>query len=53
MKCDICGEKIEELFLNKIKGTIVKINKNGKNKIYHVCSECQKKHKDLKEKLDK
>ena len=37
-KCAICGNKIEELFLGKIKGTIIK----GKT----VCSECQKKHKE-------
>jgi len=48
MKCDLCGKEIEELFLGKFKGTIVKINKDNKNIVYHVCDDCQKKHKDLK-----
>lgn len=47
VKCDICKDKIEETFLNKIKGSYVKVN--GKLKI--VCKKCQKKYKDLKEKL--
>ena len=49
MNCDLCGKKIEEAFLGKLKGTVVKINFNGKNKLYNICPECQKKHKDLKE----
>lgn len=48
-KCNICGNKIAELFLGKIKGTIIK--KEGKNKQYFVCFECQKKFKDKKELL--
>ncbi len=48
MKCDICGKEIEETFLGKLKGSVVKIKDNGKNKIYHVCSDCQKTNKDLK-----
>jgi hypothetical protein len=48
MECDICGKEIEETFLGKLKGSIVKINEAGKNKIYHVCSDCQKSTKDLK-----
>lgn len=43
-KCNICGNKIDYLFLEKIRGTYV--NKKP------VCSECQKKHQDkLKEKV--
>ena len=42
VKCDICGNKIEELFLKKIKGTYIKDN-NGKQRI--VCFDCQKKLK--------
>ena len=42
-KCNICGNKIAKLFLEKIKGTIVK--KPGKSKQYSVCFECQKKFK--------
>ncbi|HLD15338.1 MAG TPA: hypothetical protein VJB94_02050 [Candidatus Nanoarchaeia archaeon] len=37
MKCHICSEKIEELFLDKFKGTY--INKKP------VCNSCQKKYK--------
>ncbi len=38
MKCTICKKKIEETFLEKIKGTYVK----GKA----VCNECQKTQTD-------
>ena len=40
-KCTKCGEEIQELFLGKIKGTIVR--KPGKEKQYEVCFQCQKK----------
>ena len=50
-KCTICGNKIAELFLGKLKGTIVK--KPGKNKQYMVCFECQKKFPDKEELLKK
>ena len=53
MKCDICGKEIEETFLGKLKGTVVKINEGGKNRAYHACPVCQKKHKDLKAELSK
>jgi hypothetical protein len=48
-KCSICKEKITELFLNKLKGTIIK--KEGSNKQYPVCFECQKKSKNKEELL--
>jgi len=52
MKCAICGKEIEEIFLGKIKGTIVKIRKGEKNVEYPVCDNCQKEYKDkLKEKI--
>ena len=41
-KCEICGEKIENLFLGKINGTYVKVDK----KLKTVCSNCQRKLKD-------
>lgn len=53
MKCDLCNEKIGETFLEKIKGTTVKINKDGENKIFYACNKCQKKHKDIKAELSK
>jgi len=40
-KCSICSNKIPELFLEKLKGTIIK--KAGSSKQYPVCFECQKK----------
>ncbi len=40
MKCEICKKKIEETFLKKILGTVVK-DKKGKK--HNVCSSCQKK----------
>ena len=51
MKCDLCNKEIEETFLGKLKGTVVKLNADGKNKIYNICPECQKKNKDVKEEL--
>jgi len=42
VKCDLCGKKIEETFLEKIKGTIIRRGK----KFRYACSECQKKYKD-------
>ena len=52
MKCSICGNEIEEVFLEKIRGTMVKIKKGEKNAEYLVCDECQKQYGDkLKEKI--
>ena len=50
MNCDLCGTEIKESFLGKIKGTIVKVNKNDKNTLYKICNACQIKNKgkDLK-----
>lgn len=54
MKCDLCSKNIEETFLGKIKGGIVKIKEKDRNKLYHVCFDCQKKYKDkTKEELSK
>ncbi|MFH1275767.1 MAG: hypothetical protein ABIH82_01515 [Candidatus Woesearchaeota archaeon] len=49
VKCSICNNKIEELFLEKIKGTIVK--KAGSSKQYSVCFQCQKKFQSKEELL--
>jgi len=40
MKCEICKKKIAELFLGKIKGTVIK---DSKGKKHYVCFECQKR----------
>ncbi|MBI2146496.1 hypothetical protein HYU22_04090 [Candidatus Woesearchaeota archaeon] len=40
-KCSLCGNKIQELYLEKLKGTIIR--KAGSSKQYPVCFECQKK----------
>jgi Zn-finger protein len=48
MKCKICGEKIKTIFLNKILGTYIK-DKKGKQ--VAVCSSCQKKLGNDKEKI--
>ena len=50
-KCTICKNQIQELFLEKLKGTIVK--KPGSSKFHEVCSECQKKFKTKEELLTK
>ncbi len=47
MKCSICKKNVDETFLNKIKGTYVKVK--GKKK--PVCQKCQLKNKDVGEKL--
>jgi len=39
MKCESCNQKIEEIFLNKILGTVVK---DEKGKKHYICSECQR-----------
>ncbi len=44
VKCEICHEKIDVLFLGKIDGTYIKKDK----KLKAVCSSCQRK---LKEKI--
>ncbi|MBI2662375.1 hypothetical protein HYX11_02865 [Candidatus Woesearchaeota archaeon] len=40
-KCEICSNKLKELFLDKLKGTVV--YKKGYSKQYYVCFDCQKK----------
>jgi hypothetical protein len=49
MKCELCKEKIETTFLEKIKGIYVKVN----HKLYTICKNCQKKSqvREIKEKL--
>jgi|TARA_Y100000310_G_scaffold105664_1_gene104135 alpha-D-ribose 1-methylphosphonate 5-phosphate C-P lyase len=39
MKCELCKKNIEETFLKKILGTVVK---DEKGKKHYVCSSCQK-----------
>ncbi|MFH1591128.1 MAG: hypothetical protein ABIC95_04340 [archaeon] len=45
MKCEICGQKMEENFLNKRIGTVVK---DAKGKKHNVCSSCQRNLKNDK-----
>ncbi len=49
MKCNICKNKIQETFLNKIIGTVVK---DSKGKKHSICFECQKKFKNKQDILD-
>lgn len=49
VKCDVCGSKLKELFLEKVKGTI--IYKKGSSKQYAICFECQKKCSSKEEML--
>lgn len=46
MKCDICKNKIEETFLEKMLGSYVK---DAKGKKHVICLECQKKYKTKEE----
>jgi len=48
-KCEICGNRLQELFLEKLKGT--KVKKPGSSKQYEVCFECQKKFNTKEELL--
>jgi len=48
MKCELCKKEIEETFLKKIVGTVVK-DKKGKK--HYVCAACQNKFKNDKEKM--
>ncbi len=40
MKCELCKKPIQQTFLGKILGTIVK---DEKGKQHTICFECQKK----------
>jgi uncharacterized protein YlaI len=41
VKCILCGDYIQEEN-EKLKGTILKVKENNKNKFVYVCSACQK-----------
>ncbi|MBW2993143.1 hypothetical protein KY317_01050 [Candidatus Woesearchaeota archaeon] len=45
-KCEICKKKIEQTFLGKFKGTIIR-DKSAKS--HTICFECQKKFKTKEE----
>jgi len=51
MKCYICSQEIEEAFLGKIKGTVVRMKKGDKVVEHYVCDKCQKEFKDVKAKI--
>jgi formylmethanofuran dehydrogenase subunit E len=48
MKCELCNSQIEELYLKKIRGTYIK---DAKGKKHIVCSACQEKFANDKEKI--
>ncbi len=48
MKCELCKAAIEQLFLGKIKGTIIK---DAKGKLHTVCFGCQRKFKNEKRQM--
>ena len=50
MKCEICKKAIQETFLNKQIGAVIK-DKEGKK--HNICSECQQKFKTKKDILEK
>ncbi len=50
MKCEICKKNIQETFLKKMVGTIVK---DASGKKHAVCFECQKTLKSKEEILKK
>ena len=48
-KCTLCSNQIQELFLEKMKGTIIK--KPNSSKQHLICFECQKKFQTKEELL--
>ncbi len=40
-ECVICDKNIEEEY-GKLKGTVIKVKENNKNRLIYVCSGCQK-----------
>ncbi len=53
-KCELCKEKINTTFLDKLIGTVVKTGEGETSKKHYICSICQKEYKkDLKEKISK
>ena len=48
MKCEICGNKVGEIFLKKLIGGYVK---DEKGKKHLICSSCQNKFQGKKEQL--
>jgi hypothetical protein len=48
MKCEVCNNKIDETFLNKIVGTIIK---DDKGKKHNICSNCQKEYNNNKDEI--
>ncbi|MBS3169381.1 hypothetical protein J4210_02755 [Candidatus Woesearchaeota archaeon] len=51
VKCSICGSVVPELFLEKIKGTVLR--QPGSKKQYPICFACQKKWPTKEELLAK
>lgn len=49
-KCEICKEKIEETFLKKMLGTVIK---DSKGKKHYICQNCQPKFATKEEILKK
>ena len=49
-KCEICKNQIQETFLKKILGTVVK---DSKGKKHLICSDCQKKFSAKEEILNR
>lgn len=49
MKCEICKNKIPEIFLKKILGTVIK---DEKGKKHFICSDCQKKYPSKEEVME-
>ena len=48
MKCEICKQSVEETFMKKIVGTVVK-DENGKK--HYICNNCQNKFKNDKKEI--
>lgn len=40
-KCIICGSEVKEEY-GKLRGTVLKVLENKKNRPLYVCSDCQK-----------
>jgi len=43
--CNLCGEELQHIFLDKPLGTHVRVGSGEGSKVILVCRDCQKKHK--------
>ena len=50
MKCELCRQDIQETFLRKMLGTVIK---DAKGKKHYLCQSCQRQYKDKEDIIKK